>query len=845
MFAGFAALLTADALCLTTLSAANEPAPSNMTNGVSCAPSLPGLVCWLPFSESNGPTVLNLAGGNYGTRLDGTAVAQVAAVGPTGITEFVGRGLHFDGVNDAVEMPPYPEMQFSTNDFSLVAWVKPETNATTFARVIAEHRDASPMLRGYSLFLTNGNRLGFELADGTATTYLSTLTVSNDGHWHHLAVTVQRDQPDGLRFYRDGVRESLVYDPRARAGSVSAQGPFRIGARAAPVANVFLGGVDEVTLFCRALSDAELFSLYQADTNGMATAPTVTLLAAPSASYGSSTTSPWCNGTTYHVRVTVGGYPGDYLVTFSASPVMTTQVLCPASKCVTLPVTTTNLVVEDCAVTVCPASTSTTVSYRVTPKSPSTYFTAACPEQTTYVVASSSEKASGVATPYVHYAATGQPVTARFIVHNPTSSNQVIAYRLSLQNPRGGMATSVAFDGHTAGESMTGVLQLEPGYATNLEAAVRFLRPDPLAVYGIVVETDFDGDGLFQPWIAADLANVIPPSCQAQFTQQPADVFVRLGSNAAFSVQTTGTHGVVRYQWRRSGFTLAQATNSTYSVSNIMFGHAADYDVVVRDDCGGLVSRAAHLSIVTNLPPSVALVGPTHGQRFLNGQTIPLMASAGDADGQVTNVAFFWTTVFLGQTTAAPYSGLLSHPPPGNYSLTAVATDNLGRSSTSAPVHVTVFFNFPPGVILLEPTNGQTFSLGQGIALLAAASDVDDAVTNVELYADSALLGLLATSPYTLVFSNAPPGSHALVAVAADSWGAKSTSAPVNVTVSAPLPRLTITRSGMAVTLAWSPNVGTLEAVDDLDGLWTPVTGATNPLTVNVGATRRFFRVKL
>jgi len=48
-------------------------------------------------------TVLNLAGGNYGTRLDGTAVAQVAAVGPTGITEFVGRGLHFDGVADTAD----------------------------------------------------------------------------------------------------------------------------------------------------------------------------------------------------------------------------------------------------------------------------------------------------------------------------------------------------------------------------------------------------------------------------------------------------------------------------------------------------------------------------------------------------------------------------------------------------------------------------------------------------------------------------------------------------------------------------------------------------------------------
>src|SRR6185436_14319579 len=64
-----------------------------------------------------------------------------------------------------------------------------------------------------------------------------------------------------------------------------------------------------------------------------------------------------------------------------------------------------------------------------------------------------------------------------------------------------------------------------------------------------------------------------------------------------------------------------------------------------------------------------------------------IRASASDPDGSVTNVQFFDGAVSLGNDSTLPYS-LSVRLEPGLHTLTAVAFDNLGTTSTSAPVHV-------------------------------------------------------------------------------------------------------------------------------------------------------------
>jgi hypothetical protein len=125
-----------------------------------------------------------------------------------------------------------------------------------------------------------------------------------------------------------------------------------------------------------------------------------------------------------------------------------------------------------------------------------------------------------------------------------------------------------------------------------------------------------------------------------------------------------------------------------------------------------------------NLPPEVRILNPPNHAVFFQPAHIPLVAFAHDFDGVVTNVEFFANDTDLGtgrrlEVVVMPMSGVVSNARPvlppipfgcdhfllwtnvsaGNYKLTAVATDDLGASTTSAPVNITVMVPPPP------PTN--------------------------------------------------------------------------------------------------------------------------------------------
>lgn len=60
------------------------------------------------------------------------------------------------------------------------------------------------------------------------------------------------------------------------------------------------------------------------------------------------------------------------------------------------------------------------------------------------------------------------------------------------------------------------------------------------------------------------------------------------------------------------------------------------------------------------------------------------------------------------------------------------------------------------------------------------------AVTNVAFYADGSFLGRDTNAPYAFTWTGPSVGAHSLSSVATDTVGASFTSAPVNITVSAP-----------------------------------------------------------
>lgn len=82
----------------------------------------------------------------------------------------------------------------------------------------------------------------------------------------------------------------------------------------------------------------------------------------------------------------------------------------------------------------------------------------------------------------------------------------------------------------------------------------------------------------------------------------------------------------------------------------------------------------------------VKIVGPTANLPVEAGGRVAIEAHATDLDDGVTRVDFFQGNTLIGSDSNAPYSLLWTGFASGNYTVTAVAFDNLGANTTSLPV---------------------------------------------------------------------------------------------------------------------------------------------------------------
>ena len=100
-------------------------------------------------------------------------------------------------------------------------------------------------------------------------------------------------------------------------------------------------------------------------------------------------------------------------------------------------------------------------------------------------------------------------------------------------------------------------------------------------------------------------------------------------------------------------------------------------------DCGGGTNPG-------NTPPVVSISSPAGGASFTAPASVTISATATDADGSIAKVDFYNGSTKLGTATAAPYSYTWTGVAAGTYSLTAIATDNAGATTTSGAVGITV-----------------------------------------------------------------------------------------------------------------------------------------------------------
>ncbi|MFC5909125.1 glycoside hydrolase family 48 protein [Streptacidiphilus monticola] len=153
-----------------------------------------------------------------------------------------------------------------------------------------------------------------------------------------------------------------------------------------------------------------------------------------------------------------------------------------------------------------------------------------------------------------------------------------------------------------------------------------------------------------------------------------------------------------------------------------------------------------------NTPPNVALTSPTAGQVFSPGATVPLAATATDSDGTVSKVDFYASTgtgsnTLVGTATSAPWTASWANVAAGDYSVTAVATDNGGATTTSDPVAIKV--TGPSIVVSPSQLTVQQGSSGTFGVKLSSAPSANVSVAIARSGSDTDLTAAPATLTFT------------------------------------------------------------------------------------------------
>jgi uncharacterized repeat protein (TIGR03806 family) len=93
--------------------------------------------------------------------------------------------------------------------------------------------------------------------------------------------------------------------------------------------------------------------------------------------------------------------------------------------------------------------------------------------------------------------------------------------------------------------------------------------------------------------------------------------------------------------------------------------------------------------------------------------------------------------------------------------------------------------NPPPVVVLNSPAAGSTYTATASVTIGADAAAQYNSLDHVNFFVGTTFVGSVSNIPYTVTATGLAAGSYALTAVAVDGSGLSSTSAPVNITVSA------------------------------------------------------------
>jgi Concanavalin A-like lectin/glucanases superfamily/Bacterial Ig domain/Secretion system C-terminal sorting domain/Kazal-type serine protease inhibitor domain/Pregnancy-associated plasma protein-A/SprB repeat len=169
-----------------------------------------------------------------------------------------------------------------------------------------------------------------------------------------------------------------------------------------------------------------------------------------------------------------------------------------------------------------------------------------------------------------------------------------------------------------------------------------------------------------------------------------SDIFPNIPSNNISDVE------IQYHELGDSTWTSVRNGSGSFMLQNFIIRNKT-YEFRVRHKCvSGYFTDWSdiHLfsdELLSSRKPIVSITSPTDNSSFNPPANIVINATATVIEGTITKVQFVKEGVSLiGTDTSAPYSFSWQNVPIGTYTITAKATDNRGRVTTSSPIKINV-----------------------------------------------------------------------------------------------------------------------------------------------------------
>ncbi len=267
------------------------------------------------FDESSGQTISSSNGSNNGI-LGFNNTVESFDPARLAIGKF-GAALSFDGVDDIATIPLTTSTQ-NLSSFTYSAWIKPNSlGEASYGRIVS--RESSAKFDDFYFLVNPGNTLCASVTNSAGTTFISVSATSaiSLNSWNHVAVTYDDKGDRQLHLFVNGV-ETAYQSQNPLTGTLKfTTNPIVIG-NAPSLDRTFDGAIDDLRLYSRALSAAEIQSLYStpiqvaaptmSPNGGTFTAPVSVTLSAPvgaSIYYTTNGSTPTTSSSLYTAPMTL------------------------------------------------------------------------------------------------------------------------------------------------------------------------------------------------------------------------------------------------------------------------------------------------------------------------------------------------------------------------------------------------------------------------------------------------------------------------------------------------------------------------------------------------------------